>query len=87
MVKGGVAMASLFEQPIEFLKGVGKKRAELFRKLGVNSVGDLICYYPRTYEDWSSYVNISDLKADETSCIKAVVTAPPSETRVSGVEL
>lgn len=77
-------MASLFEQPIEFLKGVGKKRAELFRKLGVNSVGDLICYYPRTYEDWSNFVNISDLKAEETCCIKAVVTAPPSESRVSG---
>ena len=77
-------MASLFEQPIEFLKGVGKKRAELFRKLGVNSVGELICYYPRTYEDWSNYVNISDLKAEETCCVKAVVTAPPSESRVSG---
>ena len=77
-------MASLFEQPIEFLKGVGKKRAELFKKLGVNSVGDLICYYPRTYEDWSNFVNISDLKAEEICCIKAVVTAPPSESRVSG---
>lgn len=77
-------MASLFEQPIEFLKGVGKKRAELFKKLGVNSVGDLICYYPRTYEDWSNFVNISDLKAEEICCVKAVVTAPPSESRVSG---
>ena len=77
-------MASLFEQPIEFLKGVGKKRAELFKKLGINSVGDLICYYPRTYEDWSNFVNISDLKAEEICCIKAVVTAPPSESRVSG---
>lgn len=77
-------MASLFEQPIEFLKGVGKKKAELFRKLGINSVGELICYYPRTYEDWSNYVNISDLKAEEVCCIRAIVTAPPSESRVSG---
>lgn len=77
-------MASLFEQPIEFLKGVGKKKAELFRKLGVSSVGELICYYPRTYEDWSNFVSISDLKAEEICCIKAVVTAPPSESRVSG---
>lgn len=77
-------MASLFEQPIEFLKGVGKKRAELFKKLGVNSVGELICYYPRTYEDWSNCVNISDLKAEEICCVRAVVTAPPSESRVSG---
>ncbi|MEE0061060.1 MAG: ATP-dependent DNA helicase RecG [Acutalibacteraceae bacterium] len=77
-------MASLFEQPIKFLKGVGEKRAELFAKLGVNSVGELICYYPRTYEDWSNIVNISDIKPEEVCCIKAVVTAPPSESRVSG---
>lgn len=77
-------MASLFELPIESLKGIGEKRGKLFRKLGVNSIGELICYYPRTYEDWSNFVNISDLKAGEICCIKAIVTAPPTESRVSG---
>lgn len=77
-------MASLFEFPIEHLKGIGKKRGELFRKLGVRSVGELICYYPRTYEDWSNYVNIADLQANEICCVKAMVTAPPSESRVAG---
>lgn len=77
-------MASLFEFPIEHLKGIGKKRGELFRKLGVRSVGELICYYPRTYEDWSNYVNIADLQANEICCVKAMVIAPPSESRVAG---
>lgn len=77
-------MASLFEYPIERLKGIGAKRGELFRKLGVCSIGDLICYYPRTYEDWSKYVNIADLKAGEVCCVKAVVTAPPSDSRIAG---
>ncbi|MFQ9783703.1 MAG: hypothetical protein ACLRX1_01155 [Ruminococcus sp.] len=47
-------MASLFKKKIECLKGIGEKRAELFHNLSVYSVGDLIRYYPRNYEDWSS---------------------------------
>lgn len=80
-------MSSLFEYKIEYLKGIGEARGKLFRKLGVSSVGELICYYPRNYEDWSNRLNISDLKVNETCCIKAVVTAPPTETRVSGGRL
>ena len=45
-------MASLFEADIASLKGVGPKRAELFRKLGAPTVGDLLRLYPRAYEDW-----------------------------------
>lgn len=44
-------MASLFEADIASLKGVGPKRAELFRKLGAPTVGDLLRLYPRAYED------------------------------------
>lgn len=77
-------MSSLFEYPIEYLKGVGPKKGELFRKLGVNSVGELICYYPRTYEDWSKIQNIADLDSNEICCIKAFVTSIPAETRTSG---
>lgn len=46
-------MASLFDQKLQSLKGVGAKRAQLFEKLGVDSVGALLRYYPRAYEDWS----------------------------------
>ena len=46
-------MASLFDMDIQQLKGVGEKRAQLFHKLGVFSVGALLRFYPRAYEDWS----------------------------------
>ena len=49
-------MASLFEADIASLKGVGPKRAELFRKLGAPTVGDLLRLYPRAYEDWRDAV-------------------------------
>lgn len=52
-------MASLFELPITHIKGVGENTAQLFHKLGVYSVGQLLCYYPRAYEDWSNPVPIT----------------------------
>ena len=41
------------EYSIQFIKGVGDKRAQLFHKLGVYTLQDLIHYYPRKYIDWS----------------------------------
>ena len=38
---------------IQYLKGVGEKRAKLLNKLGIFTVGDLLRYYPREYTDWS----------------------------------
>ena len=36
---------------IRYLRGIGEKRAELFNKLGVFNVGELLRYLPRAYED------------------------------------
>ena len=50
---------------IQFLPGVGPKRAELFRKeLGVETVGDLLKLYPFRYIDKSSIVRIADARPD-----------------------
>ncbi len=35
--------------PVQYLKGVGPARAEIFAKLGITTVADLLDYYPR---DW-----------------------------------
>ncbi|WP_099205483.1 ATP-dependent DNA helicase RecG [Scatolibacter rhodanostii] len=77
-------MSSLFGKPIDTLKGVGKKRAELFAKLGVPTVGDLLRFYPRTYEDWSQTIDIEETVANEVNVIKAEVLATPSEQRIRG---
>ena len=35
---------------ISVLKGVGEKTEQLFIKAGVHTIGDLLAYYPRTYD-------------------------------------
>ena len=58
-------MAHGIDMEIQFLPGVGPKRAELLRKeLAVQSVGDLIRLYPFRYIDRSSLVRISDARPD-----------------------
>ena len=72
-------MASLFEQDIQFLKGVGSKRKALFEKLKVPTVGALLRFYPRSYEDWSKVVGIAEAPENTPCCIKATVISPVSE--------
>ena len=53
------------ETSIQYLPGVGPKRAELLEKeLGVATVGDLIHLYPFRYIDRSSVVRIADVHPD-----------------------
>lgn len=80
----GIKMASLYKMPISNLNGIGKKRAELFAKLGINSVGSLLNFYPRAYEDWNTVENITDLQYGSLCCIKAVLGTPISDSRISG---
>lgn len=61
---------------IRYLKGIGEKRAELFGKLGIKTVRDLLYHFPRGYEDRSEIASISDLVQDETVCVCANVIEP-----------
>lgn len=58
---------------IRYLKGIGEKRAELFNKLGVFSVGDLLRYLPRGYEDRTDVREICDIEEGESVCVRATI--------------
>lgn len=55
---------------IRYLKGIGEKRAELFNKLGVFTIGDLLRYLPRSYEDRTDVREIRDINEGESLCVK-----------------
>ncbi len=56
---------------IRYLKGIGEKRAELFNKLGVFNIGDLLRYLPRGYEDRTDVREIADVQEGESVCVRA----------------
>lgn len=68
---------------IQYLKGVGEKRAKILGKLGIFTVGDLLRFYPREYTDWSNVTSIAAAPFDEPCCIKATVDHKPRSAKVS----
>ena len=68
-----------FNDNIQYLKGVGEKRALLFKKLGTQTIGALLCFYPRSYENWSDITPIAEARGMGNVCIKAIVTSPVKE--------
>ena len=55
------------------LKGVGPKKAEALEKLGIKTLEDMICFFPRDYEDRRNVVKIAQLKADVAAVIRGKV--------------
>ncbi len=70
---------SNLDTDIRFLKGVGEKRAQHLYSLGIDTIGALLRYFPRGYEDFSDIKQIFDCSADEMVCIKAKIITPISE--------
>lgn len=67
---------------IQFIKGVGEKRAKLFNSLGIFCVDSLIHFYPRKYEDWSASKKLEAVKSGETVSIKATLITPVKEAMI-----
>lgn len=79
---------------IKELKGVGDKNAALFARLGIESVYDLILYFPRTYKKMPLLSKVNELKEGELCAVRLTVdddfyfkkTANNAVTTVSGYD-
>ncbi len=58
---------------IQYVKGVGEVRAKLLSKIGINTIYDLITYYPRNYEDRTNIKQIKDFVLGENVLFKATI--------------
>lgn len=58
---------------IQYVKGVGEVRAKLLSKMGINTVYDLVTYYPRVYEDRTNIKEIKDFAFGEMVLFKGIV--------------
>ncbi len=74
-------MAKLSD-PITILKGVGPAKAKQFANLNIVTLRDLICHFPRGYEDRTKMVPIEKLQVDVPACFKATVMNTPRTAHV-----
>ena len=74
-------MAKLSD-PITVLKGVGPTKAKQFAALNIFTLEDLICHFPRGYEDRTRLVPIEKLEVDQPACFKAMVMNTPRTSHI-----
>ena len=74
-------MAKLTD-PITILRGVGPARAKQFAQLGIVTLQDLICHFPRGYEDRTQLVTIDRLETDKPACFRAMVMNTPRTAHI-----
>ena len=74
--------------PVTSLKGVGPAKAKLLQALNIVTLGDLICHFPRGYEDRTKESCIAELMADTPACFRAVVMSTPRTAHIrKGLDL
>lgn len=60
-------------ESVTSLKGVGPKKAEALKKLGISTMEDLVFFLPRSYEDRRNRIDISDAAEDQNSVVTGEV--------------
>jgi len=65
--------AELLATPVQFLKGVGPRRAELLLRLGLHAARDVLFFFPRDYEDLTDRREIPDLEEGTLQTVRGVV--------------
>lgn len=74
-------MAKLSD-PVSVLKGVGPARVKQFAQLNIYTLGDLICHFPRGYEDRTKLTTIDKLEPDKPACFRAMVMNTPRTSHI-----
>ena len=67
---------------VQYIKGVGPNRAVLLKKLGINTLNDLITYFPRGYEDRGKVKDIASLENGEEALISAFPVGRMNEIKI-----
>ena len=70
------------QDPVTILKGVGPSKAKQFAALNIYTLQDLICHFPRGYEDRTKLVTIDKLEPDVPACFKAMVMNTPRTSHI-----
>ncbi len=68
--------------PITILKGIGPTKAKQFAALNIHTLEDLICHFPRGYEDRTKILPIEKLEPDTPACFKAMVMNTPRTAHI-----
>jgi ATP-dependent DNA helicase RecG len=75
------------KKDIQFVKGIGPKKAYKLNKLGIFTLKDLLYYFPRQYEDRNNLKKIVELKNEDKATIKALIVGITTSNPRKGMTL
>lgn len=75
------------QQPLNTLKGIGDKTGKLFAKLGIETVDDLLEYYPRAYDAYEEPVSVGQLKPDTVMAVSGMLFRSAEVKRYSHIQV
>jgi len=70
--------------PLNVLSGIGSKKSALLKKLGLQTIGDLLFYFPRRYDDYSKLKPINRLEYGEKVTVLGTVMSESTRTTKGG---
>lgn len=75
------------DSDVKEIKGIGEKSAAAFAKAGVYTVGDLLRYFPRGYEQYFPPVPFEKLQEEEAQAVAAFVTKTPDVVKAGRYQI
>ncbi len=73
MSEQGKSAAERLATLVQYLKGVGPRRAEMLERLGIRTVADLLFFFPRSYEDHTDRRQVADLEEGSLQTVRGLV--------------
>ncbi len=80
IVKEGSGNVKSLTDPVSNLKGVGPKRVADLATLGIDTIADLLTYYPTRYDDFTP-TNLAEAKDKQKITLRGTVVSEPLLTR------
>ncbi len=75
------------DSSISEIKGVGAKTEELFHKIGVYTIRDILLHYPRTYTQYPKVKHVDEVNEGETAAVLGRITKTPVVKRVRSMQI
>lgn len=75
------------EDPVGKIKGVGPKREEQLKRLGIETAGDLLEHYPRDYDQYGDIVPVCNVQEGSVQVIEVTVAGNPELKRAKSLQI
>lgn len=72
---------------VQYVKGIGPRRAEKLNKLGIFTLKDLVYYFPRQFEDRNNLKKIIQLENEEKATIKVIIVGISKSSPRKGMNI